>query len=88
MEYVFLFLWEHQSVLFKTNGLPLISIEMWLANLSIVLFTQTATGWVVADTGASSVLCKWPFFLAPQANLGGGKVGILVLDFQFSTAHI
>ena len=28
------------------------------------------------------------FFLAPQANLGGGKVGILVLDFQFSTTHI
>jgi hypothetical protein len=27
------------------------------------------------------------FFLAPQAILGGGKVGILVLDFQFSTAH-
>ena len=27
------------------------------------------------------------FFLAPQANLGCGKVGILVLDFHFSTAH-
>ena len=27
------------------------------------------------------------FFLAPQAILGGGKVGILVLDFHFSRAH-
>lgn len=50
MEYFFLFLWEHQSVLFKTNGLPLISIVGWMGNLSIVLLTQTATGWVVAKT--------------------------------------
>src|SRR5208283_888391 len=27
------------------------------------------------------------FFLAPQADRGGGKVGILILDFHFSTAH-
>jgi hypothetical protein len=50
MEYFFLFLWEHQGVLFKSHGLPLISIVMWIGNLSVVLLTQTTTGWVVART--------------------------------------
>ena len=50
MEYCFIFLWEHQSSLFKSHGLPLISIAMWIGNLSLVLLTQTATGWVVART--------------------------------------
>jgi len=28
------------------------------------------------------------FYLAPQADWGGGKVGILILDFHFSTVPI
>jgi len=50
MEYCFIFLWEHQSSLFKSHGLPLISIAMWIGNLSLVLLTQTTAGWVVART--------------------------------------
>jgi hypothetical protein len=50
MEYFFIFLWEYQSSLFKSHGLPLISIAMWIGNLSLVLLTQTTAGWVVART--------------------------------------
>jgi hypothetical protein len=35
----------------------------------------------------SSVLCKRPFFPCAAGILGGGKVGILILDFHFSMAH-
>src|SRR5579863_4650716 len=38
-------------------------------------------------SGVSSVLCKRPFFPCAAGILGGGKVGILLLDFHFSTAH-
>ena len=38
-------------------------------------------------SGLSSVLCKRPFFPCAAGILGGGKVGILRLDFHFSTAH-
>ena len=41
-------------------------------------------GW---KTDVSSVLCKRPFFPCAAGILGGGKVGILILDFHFSMAH-
>jgi len=74
MEYFFLFLWEYQSVLFKGHGLPLISIVMWIGNLSLVLLTQTTTGWVVARThGAHHIpmvlmflTCFFPWYFGPQ----------------------
>lgn len=50
MEYSLIFLWEHQDSLFHTHGMPLTSIAMWIGNLSVVVLTQTATGWVVART--------------------------------------
>ncbi len=38
--------------------------------------------------GARQAFCvNGLFFLAPQAILGGGKVGIRFVDFHFSTAH-
>jgi hypothetical protein len=64
IEYFFLFLWDHQSVLFKSHGLPLISIEMWIGNLSLVLLTQTTTGWVVARTHRAHRIAMVFAFLA------------------------
>src|SRR5215472_16471805 len=45
MEYLFIYLWN-------THGLdPAVLATMsWIANLSAVVLTQTATGWVVART--------------------------------------
>ena len=51
MEYSFLFLWQCQEGLYKGDGPPPpLSIMMWIVNLSLVLLTQAATGWVVART--------------------------------------
>lgn len=74
MEYFFLFLWEHQTELFRTRGLPLISIVMWIGNLSVVLLTQTTTGWVVARTHRTHhipmvfvfLTCFFLWFFGPQ----------------------
>jgi hypothetical protein len=59
MEYFFLFLWEFQG-----PDLPLISIVNWIANLSLVLLTQTATGWVVARTHRARRIAMVFAFLA------------------------
>ena len=50
MEYSFLLLWQYQSDPIKGSDLPPISIVMWIGNISLVLLTQAATGWVVART--------------------------------------
>jgi predicted nucleic acid-binding protein len=72
-----------------TVGLPSIVLLAFLRlTTRSGLFQKPLSVDAAFDMGASSVLCKRRFFLAPQANLGGGKVGILVLDFHFSTAHI
>jgi hypothetical protein len=42
---------------------------------------------VIYGGDVSSVLCKRPFFPCAAGILGGGKVGILILDFHFSMAH-
>ena len=74
MEYFLLFLWEHQSSLFKTHGMPLTSIVMWIGNLSLVLVTQTTTGWVVARTHRAHhipmvfvfLMCFFLWFFGPR----------------------
>ena len=51
MEYSFLFLWQCQEGLYKGDGPPPpLSTVMWIVNLSLVLLTQAATGWVMART--------------------------------------
>ena len=50
MEYSLLFLWKHLTSPFNGDGLPMMTIATWAWNLSLVVLTQTATGWVVART--------------------------------------
>lgn len=50
MEYSLLFLWKHLTSPFNGDGLPVMTIATWAWNLSLVVLTQTATGWVVAST--------------------------------------
>jgi hypothetical protein len=45
IEYLFMYLWEVHA-----PNLPLFSTINWIANLTAVLLTQFATGWVVART--------------------------------------
>ena len=74
MEYSLIFLWQHQSSLFKTHGMPLTSIAMWIGNLSLVVLTQTTTGWVVASAHRASriamvfsfLTCFFLWYFAPQ----------------------
>jgi hypothetical protein len=48
MEFLFLFLWDKFSPLLPDR--PVLSIDGWITNSSIILLTQAATGWVVART--------------------------------------
>jgi hypothetical protein len=72
MEYLLLFLWEFQQII----DLPLNSIVNWIANLSLVLLAQTATGWVVARTHRAYqipmtlmfLICFLPWFYVPKIS--------------------
>ena len=48
MEYLFLFLWDKFSPLLPDR--PMLSIDGWITNSSIILLTQATTGWVVSRT--------------------------------------
>jgi hypothetical protein len=72
IEYVFIFAWKYLSP--DGPDLPLISVASVIANLSLVLLTQTATSWVVARTNRlyqfpmvfAYLICCLLWFFGPQ----------------------
>jgi hypothetical protein len=64
MEYSALLLWEHLTGPFNGDALPVVTIGTWAWNLSFVVITQTATGWVVARTHRTHRIAMVSAFLA------------------------
>jgi hypothetical protein len=64
MEYSVLLLWDHLTGPFNGDALPLVTIGTWVWNLSFVVITQTATGWVVARTHRAHRIAMVSVFLA------------------------
>ena len=73
-EYVFIFMWKYLSP--DGPDLPLVSTMSVIANLSLVLLTQTAAGWIVARTHRTRqfsmvtayLLCCVAWFFGPQLS--------------------